>query len=965
MAKLLVSLPHSGDFTHDLAGDVITIGRTPDNKIQINHDSVAPHHAQLLRINGHYRFKELSSTHKTRVNGVAVSEATLQGSCILHFGAIECVFREESPASKSDQLSEARRQIEALIRARDALHEQNRELVRQRDTAQESHESLGDELLEAQAELEKLRLEKKSVAENEQQQLAESAAALAAANEKLEALESRAAALTAEAATASQAMQAKLDAAQEEARVAAETHEIAIRRVEDLTAQNSALTETGAAEKASREAAEATLAQTQEELKKSRELQHASQSQLEAEAEQLRAGLEATSAELSTVRGELAKAAGDLETAEAMRRDAETQRAEIGSRLETATAEHAEFVGKIQGELEEARRQLEAANAAAEQFTVVQAELARIQGELEEARRQLEAANTAAEQFTVIQAELARIQGELAAAIQQRDAAEQERAAVLEKSVTLQKAADSLAAELEATRRHDEELVQQLATVREELAGVVQERAQLATANEELNSKSSMHLAQIATLTAATGTGAEAVEALQAKLAESQQRLAELSDSALSNQSALKDLTAQLETQQSQVRELTKQRDVLLETNGRLAAQIDAAARVPQPPAVKQTGESKGDPLTPAPPELASWLKRAFHKKKASSETPGGSVAAPSAMRMFAPAPANIDDPHSVSLDFLGSPADSQPAPASADRVVEPSEAAPAVAQIAEPEAAPISTPAPAPALTLENAAIAAPLPAPFLPTMNGPVSMATGMAEERPDLIKPAIPQLIAAMRRTLQYFIRHTNDVDLLHEIWTKAGEMTDITSKAGYPLLHIATTAFEALVRDLYKVPARINSSTVRTVGQSIDFIHILLEETHLPRLATMPALNAIAIEDEPEVLEGIVAALETVKLKTCATKQAKPSLSLLSAQKFDIIFLDVGLPDMNGLDLCARIRGMAQHRRTPIVFLTGMTTVEHRAQSTLKGGNDFIAKPFHLSELSMKAATWVLKGYLQMI
>jgi len=48
--------------------------------------------------------------------------------------------------------------------------------------------------------------------------------------------------------------------------------------------------------------------------------------------------------------------------------------------------------------------------------------------------------------------------------------------------------------------------------------------------------------------------------------------------------------------------------------------------------------------------------------------------------------------------------------------------------------------------------------------------------------------------------------------------------------------------------------------------------------------------------------------------------------------------------------------------PIVFLTGMTNFQNRAQSSLSGGNDFIGKPFHPLELGLKALLWINKGHL---
>ena len=90
----------------------------------------------------------------------------------------------------------------------------------------------------------------------------------------------------------------------------------------------------------------------------------------------------------------------------------------------------------------------------------------------------------------------------------------------------------------------------------------------------------------------------------------------------------------------------------------------------------------------------------------------------------------------------------------------------------------------------------------------------------------------------------------------------------------------------------------------------------------------------------------------------------ALAELSANKYDLIFLDVALPHMDGFELCQHIRGLQSHGRTPIVFLTGLTTMENRVQSSLSGGNDFVGKPFNLHELGVKAISLVLRSSLNM-
>jgi DNA-binding response OmpR family regulator len=75
--------------------------------------------------------------------------------------------------------------------------------------------------------------------------------------------------------------------------------------------------------------------------------------------------------------------------------------------------------------------------------------------------------------------------------------------------------------------------------------------------------------------------------------------------------------------------------------------------------------------------------------------------------------------------------------------------------------------------------------------------------------------------------------------------------------------------------------------------------------------------------------------------------------------------VNLPGMDGFELCKQIRNQPLHQHTPIVFVTALSSMEIRVQSSLSGGNDFIGKPFNLSELCVKALTLTLKSQLHIV
>ena len=70
----------------------------------------------------------------------------------------------------------------------------------------------------------------------------------------------------------------------------------------------------------------------------------------------------------------------------------------------------------------------------------------------------------------------------------------------------------------------------------------------------------------------------------------------------------------------------------------------------------------------------------------------------------------------------------------------------------------------------------------------------------------------------------------------------------------------------------------------------------------------------------------------------------------------------MPNMTGFELCSKLRMLPAYAKTPVVFVTGLNDLENRANSTMSGGNDFIAKPFLFIELTVKALVHVLRGRL---
>ena len=225
--------------------------------------------------------------------------------------------------------------------------------------------------------------------------------------------------------------------------------------------------------------------------------------------------------------------------------------------------------------------------------------------------------------------------------------------------------------------------------------------------------------------------------------------------------------------------------------------------------------------------------------------------------------------------------------------------------------------------------------------------------------------PETVTALRRSLHGISRDASDTAALRDLFQRVHGLTEQMAMLGQRPLFQFTSALEALVFDLIRLPSQINPSTLRTLGQSLDFLSILLQEPQRSRAKDCSSSHVLIVDDEDGARKIIMAAMRLANLKSVAADAPSSGLAALGNQPFDLIFLDVGLPEMSGFDLCTKTRALPLHEKTPIVFVTGMSTFQNRVQSSLSGGNDFVGKPFNVAELGLKALLWVFKGQLGLV
>jgi two-component system OmpR family response regulator len=93
-------------------------------------------------------------------------------------------------------------------------------------------------------------------------------------------------------------------------------------------------------------------------------------------------------------------------------------------------------------------------------------------------------------------------------------------------------------------------------------------------------------------------------------------------------------------------------------------------------------------------------------------------------------------------------------------------------------------------------------------------------------------------------------------------------------------------------------------------------------------------------------------------TDCVKNGQEADSVLSTQDFDLLILDLGLPKMSGLEVLRRLR--ARDSRLPVLILTAGDSVEQRVKGLDLGADDYMAKPFALSELEARVRALTRRG-----
>jgi two-component system OmpR family response regulator len=111
--------------------------------------------------------------------------------------------------------------------------------------------------------------------------------------------------------------------------------------------------------------------------------------------------------------------------------------------------------------------------------------------------------------------------------------------------------------------------------------------------------------------------------------------------------------------------------------------------------------------------------------------------------------------------------------------------------------------------------------------------------------------------------------------------------------------------------------------------------------------------LVVDDEPFLRDAVAASLRFLGFEVITAETGAGALRLARDRPFDLVVLDVMLPDTDGFEVVRRLRG--DGCRVPVIFLTARDTQADKVTGLTIGGDDYLTKPFGLEELAARVRT----------
>src|SRR3954468_24268103 len=112
------------------------------------------------------------------------------------------------------------------------------------------------------------------------------------------------------------------------------------------------------------------------------------------------------------------------------------------------------------------------------------------------------------------------------------------------------------------------------------------------------------------------------------------------------------------------------------------------------------------------------------------------------------------------------------------------------------------------------------------------------------------------------------------------------------------------------------------------------------------------RVLIVEDDADINATLQQALRLSGYDAVGTMTGEAAFAEVQRRCPDLVLLDQMLPDIDGVEICRRLRAAPRTKRVPIIFLTARAEEESRVRGLAAGADDYVVKPFSLQELILR-------------
>lgn len=123
------------------------------------------------------------------------------------------------------------------------------------------------------------------------------------------------------------------------------------------------------------------------------------------------------------------------------------------------------------------------------------------------------------------------------------------------------------------------------------------------------------------------------------------------------------------------------------------------------------------------------------------------------------------------------------------------------------------------------------------------------------------------------------------------------------------------------------------------------------------------DILIVDDTPVNLRLLSQILDEQGYQTRPVPDGQLALAAAQAKPPDLVLLDIRMPEMDGYEVCERLKDDAQTKDIPIIFISALDAVEDKVKAFTVGGVDYITKPFHVEEVLARVKTHLALRFLQ--